>query len=256
MEYLRHVRRVVVLHWMPGAPSLWNRSIDLAGLSGTQLREAFSVPLSCFIKRSMDLVLALVIGIVTLPLIAVIACLIRFSSPGPVFFCHRRIGRGGRVFPMWKFRSMVLDADAALDSYLDADPELRTEWERDHKLRLDPRVTAVGRWLRRTSLDELPQLWNVIRGEMSLVGPRPIVSSAEGSAYVQQYPESFEIYRRVRPGMTGLWQISGRNNTTYARRVQLDRYYVLNWSPWVDLFILCRTPKVVITGERRRVLRE
>jgi lipopolysaccharide/colanic/teichoic acid biosynthesis glycosyltransferase len=135
---------------------------------------------------------------------------------------------------------MVVDADKALEAYFDSDPALRDEWERDHKLKRDPRVTSVGRWLRKTSLDELPQVWNVLRGEMSLVGPRPIVTEE-----IPKYGDWFELYEKVTPGITGLWQISGRNDTTYEQRVAFDSYYVLNWSPWLDLYILARTINVV-----------
>jgi lipopolysaccharide/colanic/teichoic acid biosynthesis glycosyltransferase len=131
-----------------------------------------------------------------------------------------------------------------LARHLDQHPELRTEWERDHKLRDDPRVTPVGRFLRKTSLDELPQLWNVFCGQMSLVGPRPIVDEE-----VPRYGESFKLFTRVRPGVTGMWQVSGRNDTTYTERVALDSYYVRNWSPWLDLYILAHTLRVVVMGK-------
>lgn len=137
---------------------------------------------------------------------------------------------------------MVKDADEVLKEYLEKHPELREEWERDQKLRSDPRVTRIGRILRQTSLDELPQLWNVLRGEMSLVGPRPIVQDE-----VIKYGEKFALYIKVKPGMTGLWQVSGRNDTTYQERVNLDTYYIRNWSLWLDLYILARTAWVVLT---------
>jgi lipopolysaccharide/colanic/teichoic acid biosynthesis glycosyltransferase len=128
-----------------------------------------------------------------------------------------------------------------LDQYLEDNPDLKEEWERDHKLRYDPRITRIGRFLRKTSLDELPQLWNVIRGDMSLVGPRPIVT-----AEIEKYGPYFGLYTMVKPGITGLWQVSGRNNTTYDERVQLDAYYVRNWSPWVDAFLLLKTIRIVL----------
>ena len=140
---------------------------------------------------------------------------------------------------------MFVNADQVLDDYLDKHPELRKEWERDHKLKSDPRILPlVGVFLRKTSLDELPQLWNVLRGEMSVVGPRPIVT-----AEIPKYHDRYELYLRVRPGITGLWQISGRNNTTYEERVQLDTYYVRNWSPWLDLYILGRPIRTVLMRE-------
>jgi lipopolysaccharide/colanic/teichoic acid biosynthesis glycosyltransferase len=136
---------------------------------------------------------------------------------------------------------MCLDAERALDELLQSDPDLRTEWDRDRKLRCDPRVTRVGRFLRATSLDELPQLWNVLRGEMSLVGPRPIVE-----AEVPRYGEAYELYRRVTPGISGFWQVNGRSDTSYEERVALDTYYVRNWSVWLDLVILARTVESLV----------
>ena len=139
---------------------------------------------------------------------------------------------------------MVVDADKVLQDYLDKHPELREEWERDHKLKNDPRVTLVGRVLRKTSLDELPQIWNVFKGEMSLVGPRPIVDDE-----IEKYGDTFNRYKRVLPGITGLWQVSGRNNTTYQERVNYDEYYVQNWSLRFDLYILLRTVRTVLFRE-------
>jgi lipopolysaccharide/colanic/teichoic acid biosynthesis glycosyltransferase len=139
---------------------------------------------------------------------------------------------------------MAANADRILEDYLEAHPESRREWQRDHKLKRDPRVTRVGRLLRKASLDELPQIWNVIRGDMSLVGPRPIVYDE-----VAKYGEGFQLYTQVLPGITGLWQVSGRNDTSYADRVELDSYYVRNWSPWFDLYLLGRTVKTVLARE-------
>ena len=146
-----------------------------------------------------------------------IALAIAIDSRGPVFFAHRRVGEARRTFRLWKFRSMVRDADALLERYLRQHPERASEWERTHKLKDDPRVTRVGRFLRKTSLDELPQLWNVLRGDMSMVGPRPIVA-----AEIAKYGPAFGLYSQVLPGLTGLWQVSGRNDTHYGRRVELD----------------------------------
>jgi len=136
---------------------------------------------------------------------------------------------------------MAADASQALEHCLTANPALREEWQRNHKLRNDPRVTRIGRFLRRTSLDELPQLWNILRGQMSFVGPRPIVREE-----ISRYGESYALYKKVTPGLTGLWQVSGRNNTSYQQRVSLDLYYIRNWSPWLDLYILARTVTAVL----------
>ena len=135
----------------------------------------------------------------------------------------------------------MADASTALESHLQRSPALRAEWNRDHKLKRDPRITAVGRLLRRTSFDELPQVWNVLRGQMSLVGPRPIVADE-----IPYYGKAFELYKQVLPGITGMWQVSGRNNLTYEERVECDLYYIRNWSPWLDLYILARTVPAVI----------
>lgn len=196
------------------------------------------------LKRLMDIVGAATALLLCAPLLCVIAAAIRLDSKGGIFFGHKRIGKGGRVFRAWKFRTMVPDAEATLSKYLRLNPHHRETWEREQKLRDDPRVTRVGRWLRRTSLDELPQLWNVLTGEMSLVGPRPIITEE-----VWRYGDSFHYYTSVSPGITGLWQVSGRNNTTYEERVSLDTSYVRNRSLHLDLSILFRTVGVVLRCE-------
>jgi Undecaprenyl-phosphate galactose phosphotransferase WbaP len=171
----------------------------------------------------------------------VITILIALDSQGPVFYRQTRIGRYGRRFHVYKFRTMVQNADELLQTYLAEYPDLRTEWLATHKLKNDPRITRVGAILRKTSLDELPQLWNILIGEMSLIGPRPIVD-----AEVEKYGDCFELYIQVRPGLTGLWQVSGRSDTSYERRVELDKYYVLNRSLKLDLQILWKTVFVVL----------
>jgi Undecaprenyl-phosphate galactose phosphotransferase WbaP len=210
-----------------------------------QPRLAVSDPALPWSKRAVDLTLTMALilagSVVLVPLLASIALLIKLTSAGPVLHRQRRIGKGGRSFLMWKFRTMVADADRVLDEVLARDEGLRAEWERDHKLRHDPRITSVGRFLRRTSLDELPQIWNVLQGEMSLVGPRPIFSTD-----IDKYGASFRHYTRVLPGITGLWQTSGRNRLSHPQRVRLDAYYVKHWSLWLDLRILSRTPRVVL----------
>jgi Undecaprenyl-phosphate galactose phosphotransferase WbaP len=171
----------------------------------------------------------------------IITILVMLDSEGPVFYRQARIGRYGRRFYVYKFRTMVQNADQLLQTYLAGSPELRAEWLATHKLKNDPRITRVGAILRKTSLDELPQLWNILIGEMSLIGPRPIVE-----AEVEKYGDCFELYTQVRPGLTGLWQVSGRSDTSYERRVELDKYYVLNRSLKLDLQILLKTVFVVL----------
>jgi Undecaprenyl-phosphate galactose phosphotransferase WbaP len=193
------------------------------------------------ITRVLDITLILLaapyIGLAFL----VIAILIKFDSPGPVFFRQIRIGQFGRKFTVYKFRTMAQDAERVLQEYLSRSPELQAEWLADHKLKQDPRVTRLGAFLRKSSLDELPQLWNIFIGDMSLVGPRPIVD-----AEIEKYGKCFELYIQVRPGLTGLWQVSGRNNTTYERRVELDEYFVRNRSVTLYFEILLRTVVVVL----------
>jgi lipopolysaccharide/colanic/teichoic acid biosynthesis glycosyltransferase len=189
------------------------------------------------VKRAIDICLVLLFSPILLLLHVVIAIAIRIDSPGAVFFGHRRIRRSGEFFTMWKFRTMCVKSSEVLEQYLRTNPEARAEWRQCHKLRNDPRVTRVGRFLRRTSLDELPQIWNVLNGTMSMVGPRPIVS-----AEVEKYGDSFADFCLVKPGITGLWQTSGRSNTSYSERVRLDRTYAQTWSLSADLKILAKTP--------------
>lgn len=206
---------------------------------------AISSPATTFlyrvVKRSFDITFALLALPVFLIVGTLIAASIYLNSPGPVMFSHRRIRRGGKLFRMWKFRTMCLDASKVLEEYLEVHPESRTEWALTHKLKKDPRVSAVGLFLRRTSLDEIPQILNILSGTMSFVGPRPIVT-----AEVQKYGQDFRYYTAVKPGLTGLWQTSGRSSLSYAQRVALDRFYVENWSLWLELKILFRTIRTVI----------
>ena len=187
-------------------------------------------------KRFLDAALALAGLIVLCPLMLCCALVVALTSPGPVLFRHRRIGFAGRPFYCLKFRTMVLDAEARLRDTLARDPDARREWETCHKLQNDPRITPLGQFLRRTSLDELPQLINVLRGEMSMVGPRPIVDSE-----IEKYRDKFALYVSSRPGITGLWQVTGRNNTTYAQRVAYDVAYLRDWSLANDIKIIIRT---------------
>jgi Undecaprenyl-phosphate galactose phosphotransferase WbaP len=243
-RYTASFHHVYVVPDLPGLSSLGVHAHDLGGMLGVEIshRLLFRTPQT--LKRAFDVAAASAGLLAFSPFLLLTALLIRWSSNGPVFYCQTRRGRNGEVFRAWKFRTMVPDADRVLASHLASHPELRQEWDKDHKLKCDPRVTAVGRLLRKTSLDELPQLWNVLRGEMSLVGPRPIVDEE-----IPKYGAKYALYKKVRPGISGLWQVSGRNNTTYEERVGFDEYYVRNWSPWLDLYILGRTVKVVLTGD-------
>lgn len=215
---------------------------DLEGILALEVRRNLLHFWYRVIKRCQDIVLSL-LGIILLPpIFLVIALAIKLDTPGPVFYQHKRLGRHGKTIAVWKFRTMVLNADQILNDYFSQFPELRREWESSQKLMRDPRISGVGKILRKWSIDELPQLWNVLRGDMSIVGPRPIVADE-----VKFYKNSFSIYKQVRPGMTGLWQVSGRNDSSYEARTRFDEYYVCNWSIWLDLYIIIRTARVVLS---------
>jgi Undecaprenyl-phosphate galactose phosphotransferase WbaP len=226
-------------------PTLWTQSRECGSRAALHVRHKLAMPFPCALKRTVDVVVALTLLVGLAPFFLLLGAVIKLVSPGPVFYGHYRIGRHGSTFKAWKFRTMVADADEVLQAHLAAHPEARDEWQRDHKLRNDPRIIlVVGDLLRSWSIDELPQLWNVFTGEMSLVGPRPIVRGE-----IAKYADDYVFYKLVRPGITGLWQVSGRNNTGYVERVRLDRYYVRNWSPWLDTYILGKTIPAVLFRE-------
>ncbi len=239
-----HFPHLVLIPDFFGSPSLWVQAQDLGGILGLEVEQKLLRRRAWWFKRALDL---LIVGL-TFPLwgtlMLVGAALVRLSSPGPIFFWQERLGYRGTRFRVCKFRTMYVDAETRLKELLARDDHLREEFERFHKLRNDPRVPALSRFLRKWSLDELPQIWNVIRGEMSLVGPR---------AYMPQEREDMqgleEIILKVRPGITGLWQVSGRNRLSFADRLRIDVYYVRNWSMWLDVYILLKTVKVVLRGE-------
>jgi undecaprenyl-phosphate galactose phosphotransferase len=204
------------------------------------VRDGLSHRLSRAVKTVIDLTAAAILLILSSPVFLLVA-LMNLGSGGPIFFAHRRIGIGGKPFYCLKFRTMVVDAEQVLAEALARDPTLAAEWHASQKLRNDPRVTRIGTVLRKTSLDELPQLINVLLRQMSLVGPRPIVESE-----VRFYGDDIAHYYNTRPGVTGLWQVSGRSNTTYTRRVQLDVWYVNNWTVWLDIAVLLKTFPAVL----------
>lgn len=193
--------------------------------------------------RALDVFFAIALLLFVMPLMAVVALAVFLADPGPVIFIHRRIGKHGQTFCCFKFRTMVLDAEARLRSLLQSDEAARLEWQRDHKLRNDPRLITVGKFLRMSSLDELPQLFNVLQGDMSLVGPRPIVE-----AEVERYGHHFARYCSVRPGITGLWQVSGRNDVSYRRRVAMDVKFAQTKSVPLYIWVLVMTvPSVLMS---------
>jgi Undecaprenyl-phosphate galactose phosphotransferase WbaP len=237
-------RNVLLVPDMPGICSLGIATREVGGEVGFEMPQRLFQRGPAIAKRSLDLVLSLAGILVLSPVFLLLAIAIKVTSRGSVLYGQTRYGKGGKIFKALKFRSMIPNADGLLTKYLADHPECLFEWQRDHKLKTDPRVTPIGQWLRRVSLDELPQLFNVLAGQMSLVGPRPIVK-----AEIEKYGRRYRLYSRVRPGITGLWQVSGRNNTTYDERIALDEYYVHNWSVWFDAYILLRTVKTVLRGE-------
>ncbi|MET3660358.1 sugar transferase [Aquamicrobium ahrensii] len=202
-------------------------------------------PLGGRAKRALDGAVAVTALVLALPLMLVVALLIKLTSKGPAVFSHQRIGFNGRTFRCYKFRTMVADAEERLQAHLASDPHAAEEWSKARKLKHDPRLTVLGSLLRKSSLDELPQLFNILRGEMSCVGPRPIVAEE-----LRRYGPVAKDYLRTRPGLTGLWQVTGRDSVDYAGRVMLDAQYVRNWSMRTDLLILIRTVGAVTKFDR------
>jgi Undecaprenyl-phosphate galactose phosphotransferase WbaP len=218
---------------------------DLGGILGFASTHNLTKRGNLLIKRGIDIAVCLVFS----PLIAAISLaaglLVKLSSPGPVFYGQKRIGRDGKQFTAWKFRTMVVDAEKKLKEILEKNPEMKAQWEQKQKIDDDPRVTVIGKFLRRTSIDEVPQLWNIFLGEMSLVGPRPHPADEFESRFAV-YKNKIQYMLSVTPGLSGLWQISGRSETSYEDRVMLDTYYIENWSIWLDLWILLKTAGAVV----------
>jgi Undecaprenyl-phosphate galactose phosphotransferase WbaP len=214
---------------------------DFGGILGFASTHNLTRRGNIFLKRCTDIVLVLISSPLVLPITAVVAMLVKLTSPGPVFYGHVRSGKNGKLFRTWKFRTMVLNAEKKLKEILNNDPQARKEWEENQKLENDPRITPLGKFLRKTSLDEIPQLWNIFTGQMSLVGPRPVT---EGE--LEKYGDKAKYILAVTPGLSGMWQISGRSGTGYEQRIMLDTYYIQNWSIWLDGWILIKTIGVVL----------
>ena len=245
--HLRHWRRIfpriLIISEMAGITSQWTEPRDLGGMVGFETRQKLLSPLAQWIKRTLDLAAASGGLLVCAPLLGVCALWIRKASPGSPFYTQEREGRDGTTLRILKLRTMFPNADEMLEAHLAGDPEAREEWERFCKLKHDPRILpGVGHFLRKTSLDELPQLWNVLRGEMSLVGPRPF--PAYHNARFD--PEFLQVRTQVRPGLTGLWQVSARSDGDLVVQQSLDGYYIRNWSLWLDIYILARTVRAVL----------
>ena len=218
-------------------------TMDLDGHPALHIQYNLLNPVSLLVKRVTDLLLCLLGLVVTFPLFVLFSLLIWIDSPGPIIYSQQRLGKGGRLFNIYKFRTMVMGADEKLKELLDTDEKLRAEFETYHKLLNDPRVTRVGKFLRKISFDEFPQIWNVIKGDMSWVGPRAYLPSE-----LEQMGDSAEIIRRVSPGLTGWWQVMGRHSLSFKDRLQLDEYYISNFSLLMDVYILFKTAFIVFSG--------
>lgn len=233
--------RVILIKEQDGKFGLSSlQSLDFMNLLGLQVKNDLMDVSSQVSKRIVDVFASFLAIVLLSPLLVLIALLIKLDTGGRVFYRQLRIGKNGKSFTLVKFRTMHLGADQVLKDALSRDPELKKEWDSFQKLKKDPRITRVGKWLRRFSLDELPQLYNIVRGEMSIVGPRPIMLNQR-----KLYGEAIKLYIRVAPGITGLWQVSGRNETTFSQRAALDVEYIQRWSYWLDIYILFKTIKVV-----------
>ena len=240
-QLTRNFAKALFVFSFLGPIHLWVTSTDIGGHIALETHQKLLDPVRQRFKRCLDFLLSCLALIFALPVWLVIAVLIKREDNGPVFYRQPRIGKRGKTINIFKFRTMAPDADKALADYLAANPDLAEEWQANQKLERDPRITKIGAFIRRTSLDELPQLWNVLRGDLSLVGPRPIVTNE-----IAKYGDAYDLYCRVRPGLTGLWQVSGRSRLSYTRRVELDTYYIRNWSVWFDIYIMARTPGALL----------
>ena len=233
LKFFRHLTIIPTNQILPGA---WAYPTNFDHLTGIEFRNQLLLPGPRIAKTILEVIMSFFGIICLVPLFLVLAILVKLTSRGPIMYAAKRLGLNGKEIRVWKFRTMRQDADEYLKKMLEKDPVLAAEWKEKFKLENDPRITPFGKFLRKTSLDELPQLFNVLTGEMAMIGPRPIVR-----AEVAYYGENYEVFSRVKPGITGLWQISGRSETTYEQRVNFDLAYIMNWSIWLDIYILMRT---------------
>jgi Undecaprenyl-phosphate galactose phosphotransferase WbaP len=243
-DYVRSFRHYTLIPDFFGLTSIWMSIRDFDGIMGLYTDQRLLMPWNVTIKRCLDVIICLLGGLLITPIFLLFTILVLVDSPGPAFYGHVRLGKDGKPFKAWKFRSMYRNSKDMLEELLERDPVAKAEWNANFKLKDDPRVTAIGRFLRRTSLDELPQLWNVLRGDMSLIGPRPIVTDE-----IEKYGHHYKLFSSVKPGMSGLWQVSGRSETDYEERVALDIYYIQSWSLWLDLYVFFKTVVVVFGGK-------
>jgi len=237
----RHLQQVILVREVDKFGSLWVEPRDLDGKLGLEFSYHLLGNAAIWSKRFLDVLGSLLIFLFISPFLLILGALIAIESPGPVVFSQERLGQNMRRFRVYKFRTMFNNAEPQLEKHLQENAEARAEYEKFHKLRHDPRVTRVGKWLRRYSIDEFPQLWNVLRGEMSLIGPRAYMPAELGNI-----GEFAPVILRVKPGITGWWQVMGRHQTTFRQRLQLDEYYISNWSFWMDIYIVMKTVWVVL----------
>jgi len=243
-DYVRNFRTYFLVPDYFGVNNLWMSVRDIDGILTVQTEQQLLLLHNIVLKRIFDIVLSSIGGLVFLPLCILIVILIKLDSPGPVIYTHIRRGKDGKIFRLYKFRTMYQNSKQMLEKMLRENPDLQKEWQENFKLKNDPRITRIGNFLRKTSLDELPQIWNVLKGEMSLIGPRPIIDDE-----VEKYGDNYALLASVKPGLSGLWQISGRSETNYEERVAMDIFYIQSWSLWLDLYILFKTFAAVIEGK-------
>lgn len=241
-DFLQYFRHVLVIPATRVLPIMWTNTFPVGSMAAFEINNRLQMRIFRFSKTAVEAAMAAVILPFILPLCLFIGLLVKLTSKGPALYRAERLGQDGKTIRIWKFRTMYQNADKALEEMLENNPDMKKEWERKFKLENDPRITPLGRILRKTSLDELPQFWNVLMGEMAIIGPRPIVEKER-----HYYGVNFQVFSIVKPGITGLWQVSGRSETSYEERVNLDLYYVSNWRIWMDYYILLKTVLIVLT---------
>ena len=240
----KNFRKIILIRQADNLGSLWVEPRDLEGQLGLEFHYHLLVGSARWIKSLMDFGLGLALSVLLSPLFIILCLLVVLDSPGPIFFYQERLGKDFKRFKIIKFRTMVADAEQRLSEFLREDSNARAKYQKHHKLTDDPRLTRLGKWLRRYSLDELPQLWNVLKGDMSVIGPRAYLPSE-----LDEMSDYAPIILRIQPGLTGWWQVMGRHNTTFEQRLRMDEYYISNWSLWMDYYILLKTVWVVQSGK-------
>ena len=234
--YMKHFRQILLMADNIGLPVAWGSPVCIHEIAGLEIRNQLLRVIPRITKIILEFILACFSIVLLIPVFLCLAVIVKLSSRGPIFYRADRLGKNGRPIHVWKFRTMYINAEDQLEQILANDPKLAAEWRANFKLEHDPRITPIGRILRKTSLDELPQFFNVITGELAMIGPRPIVK-----AEIPYYGADYEVFSRVKPGITGLWQVSGRSETGYEKRIMLDMWYIQNWSVWLDVYIFFAT---------------